>query len=117
MKKNNALSYNVHLDEEIVVKVTPKNFGSSLFSVSANFNGKKLKPRPGSANAPIYDITIDDTTTLHTLILEFKFITGSPQKSLYEVAISGEDDVGCPCGFNVRKTTANKEPAVEFFVK
>ncbi len=117
MKKNNSLSYDVTLDEEIVVTVTPKNFKDSKISVRANLNGEGLPPRDGTEDAPVYDVTIDDSILLHTLILEFNFISGTPAKAVYEVDLTGENDEGCPCGFKVRKATANKEPAIEFFVK
>ena len=117
MKKNNSLSYDVKLNEEIVVTVTPKNFGDSKISVRANLDGVKLPPREETEDEPVYDVTIDDSVLLHTLILEFNFIKGTPAKAVYEVDLTGEDDQGCPCGFKVRKATANKEPAIEFFVK
>ena len=50
------------------------------------------------------------------LFSEFTFIAGSPNNAFYDVEISGEDDKGCPCGFKIRKTTANKGPQIEFFV-
>lgn len=117
MKKNDSFSYDVSRKESIVVEVTPKNFNDSMFSVVANRDGKTWKPEPNSKNAPRFEFTVTKPVDdIHTAIFEFTFIQGSPNNAFYDVVISGEDDEGCPCGFKVRKTTANKEPAVEFFV-
>ena len=117
MKKNDALSYDVHRNEQITIRVTPTDFGDSLFSVRANLDGDKLEPVPGTDNAPVFEFTVTKPVDdIHTVIMEFGFIKGSPENSFYDVVISGENDQGCPCGFVVKKTTANKEPAIEFFV-
>lgn len=117
MKKKDSFRYNVARNERIVIDVTPKNFNASLFSVRANRDGEVFEPEAGSENAPRYEFTVTKPVTdIHTVIFEFTFIQGCPENALYEVVISGENDQGCPCGFTVRKTTGNKEPAVEYFV-
>lgn len=116
MKKIDSFGYDVRPNEPIVIEVTPENFNDSMFSVRANLDGEKLEAT-GSENAPRYEFTISKPVNdIHTIIFEFTFIQGSPENALYQVAISGQDDEGCPCGFTVRKTTGVKEPAVEFFV-
>ena len=117
MKKNDSFSYDVRRTEEIVIQVTPVNFGASMFSVRANRDGVVFDPEPGSGNAPRYEFRVTKAVNdIHTVIFEFTFIQGSPNNAVYEVVISGENDQGCPCGFRIRKTTGNKEPAIEFFV-
>jgi len=117
MKKNDSFSYDVARKEEIVIQVTPKNFNDSLFSVRANRDGKVMEPEAGSEDAPRYEFKVTKPVNdIHTVIFEFTFIQGCPENALYKVVISGEDDEGCPCGFTIRKTTGNKEPAIEFFV-
>lgn len=117
MKKNDSFSYDVSRNERIVIRVTPKNFNDSLFSVRANRDGSTFQPEAGSENAPRYKFTVTKPVDdIHTVIFEFTFIQGSPENALYDVVISGQNDQGCPCGFTIRKTTGNKEPAIEFFV-
>ena len=117
MKKNDSFSYDVRRTEPIVIVITPVNFGDSMFSVRANRDGERFDPEPGSENAPRYEFTVSKPANdIHTVILEFTFIQGSPDATVYEVVISGQNDQGCPCGFRIRKTTGNKEPAIEFFV-
>jgi|ERR1041384_3446998 hypothetical protein len=117
MKKNDALSYDVHRKESIVVTVTPINFNESLFSVRANLDGNIWEPEPGSQDEPRFEFTVSKPLgDIHTVLFEFNFVAGSPDNARYDVEITGENDEGCPCGFTVRKTTATKDPAVEFFV-
>jgi len=117
MNKIDAFAYEVHHNESIVVEVTPTNFNDSLFSVRANLDGKTWTPKPHSDNAPRFEFTVSkQVNDIHTALFEFTFIAGSPENAFYDVVVSGEDDEGCPCGFKIRKTTANKEPGVEFTV-
>src|SRR5215207_982613 len=117
MKRIDAFTYEVDPHESIVVEVTPINFNASLFSVRANLDAETWEPEADSDNAPRFEFTVSKPVNdIHTAILEFTFIADSPDNARYNVAISGEDDQGCPCGFKIRKTTANKEPAIEFFV-
>ena len=117
MKRIDAFTYEVLPGESIVVVVTPIGFNNSLFSVRANLDAQKWNPAPGSQNAPRFEFTVSKPVNdIHTALLEFTFIAGSPNDAFYDVEISGENDKGCPCGFTIRKTTADKEPAIEFFV-
>lgn len=117
MKKNDAFSYDVSRNEQITIEVTPKNFRDNLFSVRAQRDGKVFPRRPNTENAPVFQFTVSKSEgDIHTVTLEFNFIQGTPQNSLYEVSISGEDDQGCPCGFTIKKTTASKDPDIEFNV-
>ncbi|MDQ1613310.1 MAG: hypothetical protein QOG00_3241 [Pyrinomonadaceae bacterium] len=117
MKKNDAFSYDVSEGEVIVITVTPKRFRDSLFSVRAERDGKVFPRRPGTQNAPVFQFTVTKPVEdIHTVIFEFSFIEGSPDDAFYDVDIEGENDVGCPCGFTIDKSTENKEPAIEFFV-
>jgi len=117
MKKIDAFTYEVHPHESIVVEVTPINFNDSLFSVGANRDAKKWKPKSGSKNKPRFEFTVSKPVNdIHTALFEFTFIAGSPNNAFYDVVVSGENDEGCPCGFKIRKTTANKGPSIEFFV-
>jgi hypothetical protein len=107
MKRIDSFAYDVARNESIVVEVTPVNFNESLFSVRANRDGENWEAEPGSEDQPRFEFTVSKPVN---------DIEGSPDDAFYDVAIAGENDEGCPCGFKVRKTTANKEPAVEFFV-
>lgn len=117
MKNNDAFSYDVSEKEVITITVTPKRFRDSLFSVRAQRDGKVFPRDSGTENAPVFEFTVTKPVEdIHTVILEFTFIEGSPDDAFYDVVISGQSDVGCPCGFTIKKSTANKEPAIEFFV-
>jgi hypothetical protein len=88
-----------------------------MFSVRANLDGNNWPAQPGSEDQPRFEFTVSKPVNdIHTAIFEFTFVEGSPDEAFYDVVIKGENDQGCPCGFKVKKTTANKEPAVEFFV-
>ena len=117
MKRIDSFAYDVARNESIVVEVTPVNFNDSLFSVRVNRDGENWETEPGSEDQPRFEFTVTKPVNdIHTAIFEFTFIAGSPDDAFYDVSIEGENDEGCPCGFKVRKTTANKEPAIEFFV-
>jgi hypothetical protein len=117
MKKNDSFSYDVRKTEQISIEVTPKRFRDSLFSVRAERDGNIFPRRPNTNNAPVYQFTVSkEVDDIHTVKMEFTFIKGSPDDAFYDVAISGEQDDGCPCGFVIKKTTGNKEPSIEFFV-
>jgi len=117
MRKLNAFKYEVSTGETITIKVTPTQFGSSGFSVEATLDSHSIDPLPGSANAPTYRFTVTRPAgKIHPVLMEFTFLAGSPNGAFYDVSISGQNDSGCPCGFTVKKTTANKEPAIRFLV-
>lgn len=117
MKKNTTLSYDVKVGETITIKVSPQNFGASMPSVEATLDGGPFAPKSTTAGIITYQFTVTKPVDdVHTVIMEFTFLPGSPKNAQYGVVISGKNDVGCPCGFTIKKTTANKEPAIEFFV-
>lgn len=117
MKKNSSLSYDVRVGEVITIKVRPLNFVASSPSVEATLDGGPFAPKSTTGGVITYQFTVTKPVDdVHTVILEFTFLPGAPKAAQYEVVISGKNDVGCPCGFTVRKTTANQEPGIEFFV-
>ncbi|MDT7543197.1 MAG: hypothetical protein QOE33_3101 [Acidobacteriota bacterium] len=117
MKKVDSVTYEVRHGENITIKVTPKNFGSSLSSVSAVLDGGEFAPKPGTEDTPVYPFCVTKPVDeIHTVIMEMNFIAGSPDAALYEVVISGKNDQGCPCGFTIEKADQNLEPAIDFVV-
>jgi hypothetical protein len=117
MNKINAFKYEVRTGETITIKVTPTQFGASGFSVEATLDSHGIAPLPGTDNTPTYKFIVNRPTgQIHPVLMEFTFLAGSPGSAFYEVSISGENDSGCPCGFTVKQTTANKEPAIRFTV-
>ncbi|MDX6306575.1 MAG: hypothetical protein QOI77_3544 [Blastocatellia bacterium] len=117
MKKNDAFSYNVRPAEKITVKVTAKNFLDSLISVRAELDGEVLDEEPNTQDAPVFEFTVTKAVDdIHTLMMEFTFVTGTPQNAEYDVSISGQNDKGCPCGFVILKTTQDLSPDIEFVV-
>jgi len=117
MKKNDAFSYDVGKTEKINVKVTPKNFDDSLTSVRAVLDGSVRPPEANTENAPVYKFTVTkEADDQHTLRMEFTFVEGTPDNAVYEVTISGQNDVGCPCGFTIEKDNQDKSPNIDFVV-
>jgi hypothetical protein len=117
MKKNDAFSYDVRRNEHITVKVVPKNFDDSMFSVKAVLDDHERDPEPGTENAPVHKFTVTkEVDDQHTLRMEFNFVAGTPENALYDVVISGENDEGCPCGFTIEKDTEDKSPNIDFVV-
>jgi hypothetical protein len=117
MKKNDAFSYNVRRGEKITVKVTPRNFLDSLVSVRAELDGEVLNAEPNTEDAPVFKFTVTkEVDDIHTLMIEFTFVAGTPENAEYDVSISGQNDEGCPCGFVILKTTQDLSPDIEFVV-
>ena len=117
MKRNDAFSYDVRHNEKITIKVTARNFGDSLISVRAELDGDVLEPEPNTDDAPVYEFDVTkEADDIHTLMTEFTFVAGTPEKAEYDVAISGQNDQGCPCGFIIKKTTQDLSPDTEFVV-
>jgi hypothetical protein len=117
MKKNDAFSYDVRQTERITIKVTPRNFGDSLISVRAERDGKVFRPNPNTEDAPVFKFSVTkEVDDLHTVMMEFTFIDGTPDNALYDVVISGQNDQGCPCGFTIDKDSEDKSPDIEFDV-
>jgi hypothetical protein len=116
MKKNDAFSYDVKLKEKITINVEAKNFSDSMISVRANLDGEILEAEPDTEDAPVFKFTVTKEPKIHTLMMEFTFVAGTPKKAEYQVSISGKNDTGCPCGFKIKKTTHDKSPDIEFLV-
>jgi len=118
MKMIDPFRYDVSPGEVVTIKVTPVAFGASAFSVEAVFDGSAFAPLPNTGNTPTYKFTVTKPPTrTHRVIMEFTFLAGSPKTARYEVAISGQSDNNCPCGFTINKTTGVKEPVIRFMVK
>jgi hypothetical protein len=117
MKMNDAFSYEVEHDERITMRVTAVNFLDSLISVRAELDGAVLPVQPQTQNAPTFEFTVTKFEgDIHTAMMEFTFVAGTPEEAQYAVAISGQDDLGCPCGFTIEKDSADKSPDIEFDV-
>jgi hypothetical protein len=117
MKKNDAFSYDVKEAEEIKISVTPVNFLDSLISVRAELDGAVLEPEPDSDDAPVFQFTVTkESGDIHTVMMEFTFVAGTPNAARYDVVIEGENDQGCPCGFVIKKTSQDLSPDIEFVV-
>ncbi|HEV7744644.1 MAG TPA: hypothetical protein VGO56_06590 [Pyrinomonadaceae bacterium] len=117
MKMNDAFSYEVKFDERITIKVTAANFLDSLISVRAERDGAVFPAEPNTSNAPVFKFPVSKSPgDIHTVMIEFTFVAGTPENAQYRVAISGQNDEGCPCGFTIEKDTADKSPDIEFVV-
>ena len=117
MKMNDAFSYEVKHNERINIKVRAVDFLDSLISVRAELDGAVLPLKPHSENAPVFEFTVTKSEgDIHTVMMEFTFVSGSPQEAQYAVSISGQNDANCPCGFTIEKDTADKSPDIEFVV-
>ena len=117
MKMNDAFSYEVKHNERITIKVTAVNFLDSLISVRAERDGAVFPAKPHTENAPIFEFTVSKSAgDIHTVMMEFTFVAGTPENAQYAVAISGQNDQECPCGFTIEKNSADKSPDIEFDV-
>ena len=101
--------------EKITIKVTPVNFEGSLHSTVATLDDLPFLPDAGTEEAPTYHLTVSkpDGET-HRVIIEFSFQTDAPDKAKYDVVISGENDVGCPCGFTIDLSSQDRSPGINF---
>lgn len=117
MKRINDVTYEVIPNEKITIEVTPTNFGGSMPSVVAKLDGGKLT-NTGTNSAPkyVFPVTKPPGKT-HRVMMEFTFQFDSPDTAFYKVAISGQNDVGCPCGFTVSKADELKSVGIRFKVK
>src|SRR5262245_37889393 len=103
MKKNDAFSYDVRTGEQITINVTARNFLDSLISVVAELDGNALAATPNTSNAPVFTFAVTKGAgDIHTLMMEFTFVAGTPDNSQYDVSIAGRNDEGCPCGFVIK---------------
>lgn len=101
--------------EVITIKVTPKNFDSSLHSVVATRDDAPFPPEDGTEDAPVYIFTVSRPAgQTHRVTLECSFQPDAPEEAKYDIVISGENDVGCPCGFTIDLTTADPSPDISF---
>ncbi len=101
--------------EAITISVTPRNFDSSLHSVVATLDGAPFLPDDGTEDAPIYNFTVSRPAgQTHRVTMEFSFQEDAPDEAMYGVAISGESDVGCPCGFTIDLSTQDRSPDINF---
>lgn len=119
MEKVHKFRYLVLRKEDITIKVACLDFGDSMPSVEMILDdGSVDMPNTGTNSAPVYEFTVkkavDRTHRVHT---EFNFQHDAPDKARYEVDISGQDDVGCPCGFTVKRTTNVQDPDISFDVR
>ena len=117
MRKVNKFSYDVRRDEEIKIKVEPTGFLDNLSSVEAVLDDDKPLTVTGTTHTPTFGFTVTkpfDST--HRVFMEFTFLAGTPAGACYQVTISGENDIGCPCGFQICKTDQTREVAVAFDV-
>lgn len=116
MQKINDVTYEVKTGEKIIIDVVPTNFLASLPSVEAILDDEALD-NIGTDDHPRFSFTVtkipDDT---HRVFMEFTFLPGTPDDACYVVTISGKNDVGCPCGFEICKADEDKEPVVAFDV-
>jgi hypothetical protein len=118
MKMIDPFRYEVSSGENITLKVTPTGFGGSGFSVEAVFDGSAFAPLPNTSNSPTYQFAVTKPVNrTHRVIMEFTFLAGSPPNAEYDVAITGQNDQNCPCGFVVKKNTGIKEPVIRFMVR
>jgi hypothetical protein len=120
MKRVNSVTYDVIPAEKLSIKVTPTNFGGSGSSVESVLDGNPL-PNVGTKSAPAYRFTATKPVTTpasrHVVLMEFTFFDDTPADAFYQVAISGQQDVGCPCGFTIAKDDQDLSPDVRFRVK
>ena len=119
MKKVHEFRYRVIPAEKITIKVTCRNFGSSMPSVEMVLDdGSVDMPNTGTNSAPVYSFKVaKPVPQTHRVFTEFNFQDDAPAKAEYEVKISGQNDVGCPCGFTVKTTTSVQDPEINFDVR
>ena len=117
MEKVHDFRYRVQSGETITIRVTPTNLGESMPSVEAVLDGVNL-PNAGSNAAPVYTFTANKPAgETHLVIVEVSFQDDSDDNAFYKIAISGQGDVGCPCGFEIAKTDQDQSPDINFRVK
>ena len=118
MKKINSVTYDVRPGEKISLAVTPTDFGGSAPSVEAVLDGQGRLPNVGTVDAPLYELTVSKPVgRTHRVFMEFTFQFDAPGDASYQVAISGQSDVGCPCGFAVTRDDQVQEVTPRFRVR
>ncbi len=110
MRRLNDFTYDVRSGEQITIQVTPTNFGGTGSKVQAS-RDNQLFPPPYvfTADAPVGQS--------HHVMMEFSFFDDNPGNAVYVVAISGQNDVGCPCGFKIAKTDNVHAAGIRFRVR
>src|SRR5438128_10015169 len=110
MRRVNDVTYDVRPGERIPIQVTPTNFGGS---------GSKVKAtRDDQLFPPPYEFTADNPVgESHHVMIEFSFLDDNPSNAVYVVTISGQNDVGCPCGFKIAKTDQVHAAGIRFRVR
>jgi hypothetical protein len=117
MRKVNDFSYEVSPGENIAIEITPTNFGGSAPDVEAVLDGNDLH-NSGTNDAPIYKFSASKPVgQTHRVLMEFIFFDDAPNNAFYQVSISGQNDVGCPCGFTISKADQVKEAGIRFRVR
>lgn len=116
MRRINDITYEVKNGENIVIDVVPTNFLNTLHSVEAVLDGEDLE-NSGTDDAPsfTFPVTMEAGDT-HRVDMEFTFLSVTPNNACYQVTVSGENDVGCPCGFDLCKTDETRHVIIAFDV-
>lgn len=116
MKKINDVTYEVRPGEQITIRVTPTDFGTSLPSVDAVLDNHKL-PNVGTDDGPVFTFPVTKPAgKTHRVFMQFTFVPDSPDEACYHVEISGQNDEGCPCEFSICKTDEVKGVNIAFDV-
>jgi hypothetical protein len=116
MQRINDITYEVRKGEDITIDVVPTNFLDSLPSVEAVLDGRDLE-NSGTVDAPSFSFTVTRSAgDTHRVMMEFTFLPGTPNQACYEVSITGQNDKGCPCGFDICKTDETREVTIAFDV-
>jgi outer membrane protein assembly factor BamA len=110
MRRLNDVTYDVSSGEQIKIEVTPTNFSGSGSKIKATRDDNDLPP-PFSftADAPV--------GKSNHVMMEFSFFDDNPGNAVYVVVISGQNDVGCPCGFKIAKTDNVHAAGIRFRVR
>lgn len=110
MRRLNDVTYDVRSGEQITIEVTPTNFSGTGSAIQATRDSKAFPPPfVFTADAPI-----DQS---NHVMMEFTFFDDNPSNAFYEVDISGQNDVGCPCGFKIAKTDNVHSAEIRFRVR
>ena len=116
MQKINDITYEVKNGESITIDVVPTNFLGSLSSVEAELDKVDLDNN-GTDNAPSFSFTVTKhSPRTHRVFMEFNFVPTTPPTACYEVSIAGENDIGCPCGFDICMVDETRELTIAFDV-
>jgi hypothetical protein len=110
MRRVNDVTYDVRSGEPITIQVTPTNFGGSGSKVQASLDDQLFPP-------PFQFTAVNPVGQSHRVMMEFSFFDDNPNNAVYVVAISGQNDVGCPCGFQIAKTDNVHAAGIRFRVR